>query len=82
MPCTPHNWGSFFDLAAAFQLELALPNCYWFEMPWPWEYADRPYVQHKFRPDADGYVLAPAEPGMGYPLDRAALDKIMIRIDR
>ncbi|MGA2725170.1 MAG: mandelate racemase/muconate lactonizing enzyme family protein [Bryobacteraceae bacterium] len=82
MPCTPHNWGSFFDMAAAFQLELALPNCYWFEMPWPWEYPDRPYVQHKFRTDADGYVLAPTEPGMGYPLDRAALDKIMIRIDR
>jgi L-alanine-DL-glutamate epimerase-like enolase superfamily enzyme len=82
MPCTPHNWGSFFDLAAAFQVELALPNCYWFEMPWPWEYPDRPYVKYKFRTDADGYVPAPTDPGMGYPLDRAALDKITIRIDR
>jgi L-alanine-DL-glutamate epimerase-like enolase superfamily enzyme len=81
MPCTPHNWGSFFDIAAAFQLELALPNCYWFEMPWPWEYPDRPYVKHKFRVDADGYVPAPTEPGMGYPLDRAALDKLTTRID-
>ena len=82
MPCTPHNWGTFFDMAAAFQVELALPNCYWFEMPWPWEYPDRPYVKHKFRVDADGYVAAPTEPGMGYPLDRAAVDKLMIRIDR
>ncbi len=82
MPCTPHNWGTFFDLAAAFQVELALPNCYWFEMPWPWEYPDRPYVKYKFRIDADGYVPAPTDPGMGYPLDRAALDKIMTRIDR
>ncbi|MGB7723216.1 MAG: mandelate racemase/muconate lactonizing enzyme family protein, partial [Bryobacteraceae bacterium] len=82
MPCTPHNWGAFFDLAAAFQVELALPNCYWFEMPWPWEYPDRPYVKYKFRTDPDGYVPAPTDPGMGYPLDRAALDKITTRIDR
>jgi len=81
MPCTPHNWGTFFDMAAAFQIELALPNCYWFEMPWPWEYPDRPYVQHKFRVDADGYVQAPTDPGMGYPLDRAVVDKLTIRID-
>jgi L-alanine-DL-glutamate epimerase-like enolase superfamily enzyme len=82
MPCTPHNWGTFFDLAAGFQIELALPNCYWFEMVWPCEYADRPYVDYKFRIDADGYVPAPKDPGMGYPLNRAALDKIMVRIDR
>jgi len=82
MPCTPHNWGTFFDIAAAFQIELALPNCYWFEMVWPWEYPDRPYVDHKFRVDADGYVPAPTEPGMGYPLNHNAMDKLMIRIDR
>jgi hypothetical protein len=39
-------------------------------------------VKYKFRIDADGCVPAPTDPGMGYPLDRAALDKIMIRIDR
>jgi L-alanine-DL-glutamate epimerase-like enolase superfamily enzyme len=82
MPCTPHNWGTFFDMAAAFQVELALPNCYWFEMVWPWEYADRPYVKHQFRVDADGYVAAPTDPGMGYPIDMAVVDKLMTRIDR
>jgi len=82
MPCTPHNWGAFYDMAAAFQVELALPNCYWFEMVWPWEYADRPYVKEKFRVDADGYVLAPTAPGLGYPLDMAVVDKLMIRVDR
>jgi|GEM_PF-464794 L-alanine-DL-glutamate epimerase-like enolase superfamily enzyme len=82
LPCTPHNWGNGMDLAAHFQLELALPNTYWFEMPWPWEYVDRPYMRDKFRTDANGFVLAPTEPGLGYPFDRAALDKIMIRIDR
>jgi hypothetical protein len=27
-------------------------------------------------------VLAPTEPGLGYPIDRNELDKIMKRIDR
>jgi L-alanine-DL-glutamate epimerase-like enolase superfamily enzyme len=82
MPCTPHNWGSAFDVAAAFQIELALPNTYWFEMPWPMEYTDRPYLRDKFRIDAEGYVPAPTAPGMGYPLDRAGLEKVTTRIDR
>ena len=81
LPCTPHNWGNGFDLAGHFQIELALQNTYWFEMPWPWEYVDRPYMD-KIRINADGYVVAPTEPGLGYPLNRAALDKITTRIDR
>jgi L-alanine-DL-glutamate epimerase-like enolase superfamily enzyme len=82
MPCTPHNWGTTFDVAAAFQIELALPNCFWFEMPWPMEYIDRPYLRDKIRIDADGYVQAPTDPGMGYPLNRDAMDKLLVRIDR
>ncbi|MGD0840810.1 MAG: mandelate racemase/muconate lactonizing enzyme family protein [Candidatus Acidiferrales bacterium] len=82
LECTPHNWGNMFDLALHFHVELALPNAYWFEMPFPAEYADRPYSTYKFRPDADGYIPAPTEPGLGYPLDRAALDKMTLRIDR
>jgi L-alanine-DL-glutamate epimerase-like enolase superfamily enzyme len=82
LECTPHNWGNMFDLALHFHVELALPNAYWFEMPFPSEYADRPYTAYKFRPDADGYIPAPTEPGLGYPLDRAALDKMTLRIDR
>jgi L-alanine-DL-glutamate epimerase-like enolase superfamily enzyme len=82
LECTPHNWGNVLDLAVHFQQELALPNAYWFEMPFPPEYADRPYHKDKFRIDADGYVMAPTEPGLGYPIDRDALDKMIIRIDR
>jgi len=81
LECTPHNWGNPTDLAVHFHLELAMPNAYWFEMPHPVTAADRPY-QAKFRIDKDGYVLAPTEPGLGYPIDRDALDKIMKRIDR
>jgi L-alanine-DL-glutamate epimerase-like enolase superfamily enzyme len=81
LECTPHNWGNPTDLAVHFHLELALPNAYWFEMPHPATAVDRPY-QDKFRIDKDGYVLAPTAPGLGYPIDRDALDKLLKRIDR
>jgi L-alanine-DL-glutamate epimerase-like enolase superfamily enzyme len=82
LECTPHNWGNVPDMALHFHVELALPNSYWFEMPFPEEYADRPYYKDKFRIDADGYVVAPTAPGLGYPMDMDALDKMLIRIDR
>jgi L-alanine-DL-glutamate epimerase-like enolase superfamily enzyme len=81
LECTPHNWGNVLDLAVHFHLELALPNAYWFEMPHPAEYADRPYHKDKFRIDKDGYIPAPTAPGLGYPFDRGVLDKMTIRID-
>ena len=82
MEVQPHNWGNVMDLAVHFQLELASKNSNWFEMPWPMEFSDRVYHKDKFRIDADGYVNAPTEPGLGYPIDRDALDKIMVRIDK
>jgi len=82
LECTPHNWGNVPDMALHFHVELALPNSWWFEMPFPAEYADRPEYSYQFRPDKDGYVPAPTEPGLGYPIDRAALDKVTKRIDR
>ena len=82
LECTPHNWGNTLDLAVHFHLELALPNAAWFEVPYPAELSDHPYFNHKFRPDAEGYIHAPTEPGLGYPIDRAALDRITKRIER
>jgi L-alanine-DL-glutamate epimerase-like enolase superfamily enzyme len=82
MEVQPHNWGNVMDLAVHFQLELASNNSNWFEMPWPMEYSDRAYHKDKFRIDQEGYVIAPTEPGLGYPLDHDALDKMMVRIDR
>jgi L-alanine-DL-glutamate epimerase-like enolase superfamily enzyme len=81
LECTPHNWGNVLDLAVHFHLELALPNAYWFEMPHPAEYADRPYHKDKFRVDKDGYIMAPTAPGLGYPFDRGVLDKMTKRVD-
>jgi L-alanine-DL-glutamate epimerase-like enolase superfamily enzyme len=82
LECTPHNWGNVPDLALHFHVELALPNAFWFEMPFPAEYADRPYYKDKFRIDQDGYVLAPTAPGLGYPIDMDLLANNTTRIDR
>jgi L-alanine-DL-glutamate epimerase-like enolase superfamily enzyme len=82
LEAAPHNWGNEFDLMVAFHLELALPNAYWFEMPFPAEYTDRAYMNYKFRIDKDGYIPAPTEPGLGYPLDRDALDRMTRKILR
>ena len=82
LECVPHNWGNVLDLAVHFHLELALPNVYWFEMPFPAELTDRVYFKDKIRIDEKGFVHAPTEPGLGFPIDKDALDKVTIRIDR
>jgi L-alanine-DL-glutamate epimerase-like enolase superfamily enzyme len=82
LECAPHNWGNVYDMMVAFQLELALPNAFWFEMPHPVEDTDRPYVKTRLRINEDSYVVAPTEPGLGLPLDRDALDKMTKQIQR
>lgn len=82
MECTPHNWGNPIDLMLHFHLELALPNCSWFEMPMPPEAADHPYMDTKFRPDAEGYVHAPTLPGMGVVINRAEMDRLTKQVLR
>ncbi|HVV26993.1 MAG TPA: mandelate racemase/muconate lactonizing enzyme family protein [Rhizomicrobium sp.] len=82
LECTPHNWGNPTDLAVHFHLELALPNASWFEVPYPPEIADHPYMAIKYRPDRDGFIHAPTLPGLGIPIDRAELDRRTRRIDR
>ena len=82
LECAPHNWGNTYDMMVAFQLELALPNAYWFEVPHPVEFTDRGYLKQRFRIDQDSNVLAPTAPGLGLPLDRDALDKLTVRIER
>ncbi len=81
MLCQPHNWGSLLDHAAHFNCELAMPNNVWFEMTQPQGITDRPYYKDKLRIDKDGYVPAPAKPGLGYEIDRHALDKVIERVD-
>jgi L-alanine-DL-glutamate epimerase-like enolase superfamily enzyme len=82
LECTPHNWGNPLDLALHFHLELALPNASWFEVPYPPELADHPYMNTKFRPDKDGFIHAPTAPGLGYPIDMNEMANVTTRIDR
>jgi L-alanine-DL-glutamate epimerase-like enolase superfamily enzyme len=82
MECAPHNWGGVFDHAVHFQLELAAPNCQWFEMTVPQGGGDRPYLKDTFRVDKDGFVNASPKPGLGVELDRNVLDKMTVRVER
>jgi L-alanine-DL-glutamate epimerase-like enolase superfamily enzyme len=75
LECTPHNWGNAIDIMLHFHLELALPNCFWFELPMPPETADHPFMITRFRLDAEGYIHAPTLPGMGVEINRAEMDK-------
>ena len=51
-------------------------------MTQPQTASDRPYIKDKIRIDKDGYVPAPVKPGLGYEVDRDALDKLTKRIER
>ena len=82
MECAPHNWGEAFDHAVHFHCELAMPNNVWFEMTVPQGSGDRPYMKDKIWISPDGCVHAPTKPGLGYEIDRAALDKLTVRIER
>jgi L-alanine-DL-glutamate epimerase-like enolase superfamily enzyme len=43
---------------------------------------DRPYIKDRIRIAKDGYVYAPAKPGLGYEIDRAVLDGTTKSIQR
>ena len=82
MECAPHNWGEAFDHAVHFHCELAMPNNVWFEMTVPLGSSDLAFIKDKIRIDSEGYVNAPTKPGLGYEIDRDALDKFTVSIDR
>ena len=81
MECAPHNWGDTLDHAVHFHCELAMPNNMFFEMTVPQGVHDRPYMKDRIRIATDGYVYAPAKPGLGYEIDRDVLDNIANRIE-
>jgi L-alanine-DL-glutamate epimerase-like enolase superfamily enzyme len=82
MECAPHNWGDTLDHAVHFHCELAMPNNVWFEMTVPQGVFDAPYMRDHIRVAADGYVYAPTKPGLGYEIDRHALDNLTKSIER
>jgi L-alanine-DL-glutamate epimerase-like enolase superfamily enzyme len=83
MECMPHGVGNVLHQAAHLHCELAMPNSAFVEVPYPQGARDaQPYIQDVIRIASDGYVYAPTKPGLGYEIDRAALDKAITRIER
>jgi len=90
MECVPHNWGTIFDHAAHFHIELASPNSPFFEMTQATNTGEEatttvtyPYMKDgdAITVDADGYVQAPTKPGLGYEIDHDKLDGMLERIE-
>jgi L-alanine-DL-glutamate epimerase-like enolase superfamily enzyme len=81
MECVPHNWGNVFEHMTHFHMELAMPNNIWFEMMQPTGSSDCAYIVDKFRIDKDGFVPAPTKPGLGLELNRAVMEKLMVRTE-
>ncbi len=81
MECVPHNWGDTLEQAVHFHCELAAPNALYYEMTIPQGVYDRPYIKDPIRISADGYVYAPSKPGLGYEIDRDALDNATKRVE-
>jgi L-alanine-DL-glutamate epimerase-like enolase superfamily enzyme len=68
------SWGYTLTQAANLQVMLAHRNCEYFEQPVPYpafEYGSLDVI----RTDQDGYVNAPAGPGLGIRTDWAAMEK-------
>ena len=82
MECAPHNWGDALEQAVHFHCELAMPNNQFYEMTIPQGTFDPPYFKDSIRISADGYVYAPTKPGLGYEIDRNALDNATKRVER
>ncbi len=81
LECVPHNWGDTLEQAVHFHCELAAPNALYYEMTIPQGVYDPPYIKHPIRISADGYVYAPSQPGLGYEIDRNALENATKRVE-
>jgi len=83
MECSPHGVGNVLHQAAHLHCELAMANSAFAEVPAPLGARDnQPYIKDKIVIGSDGYVEAPVKPGLGYEIDRAALDKLTTQVER
>jgi L-alanine-DL-glutamate epimerase-like enolase superfamily enzyme len=83
MECMPHGVGNVLHQAAHLHCELAMPNSAFVEVPYPQGARDaQPYMKDTVRIASDGCVHAPVKAGLGYEIDRAALDKAITSVER
>ena len=83
MEVMPHGVENVLHQAAHLHCELATPNSAFVEVPYPQGARDaQPYMNDLIRISPDGCVHAPSKPGLGYEIDRAALDRAITQIER
>ena len=83
MECSPHGVGNVLYQAAHLQCELAMANSAFVEVPAPIGARDnQSYVKDRIGVSGDGYVEAPVKPGLGFEIDRAALEKATTQVER
>jgi L-alanine-DL-glutamate epimerase-like enolase superfamily enzyme len=79
---TPHTWTNGMGLMANAQLTAAVTDAPWLEFPYDppeWGLERRDYVlAEPVRAGADGVLVLPEAPGMGYALDEAMLARTRI----
>ena len=79
LKCEPHSWGPALEQAACFQAMLAMPNCDFFELPFPEGIMDQ-ISRDVIRIDPEGYVHAPQAPGIGLRVDFDVIDRALIGV--
>lgn len=74
----PHSYGSTLVQAAHFHVMLSIHNCELVELPVPTGILDTA-MKDTLRVNADGYVVAPTKPGLGYEIDEDEVDRLTVR---
>jgi L-alanine-DL-glutamate epimerase-like enolase superfamily enzyme len=79
---TPHSWTNGIGVMANAQLTAAIADAPWLEFPYDppeWDLDRRDYMlAEPVRVDAEGWIVLPEAPGMGYALDEAMLARTRI----
>jgi L-alanine-DL-glutamate epimerase-like enolase superfamily enzyme len=70
----PHGWNTAIGLAADLHLAAAMPVATYVEYLTPCPYLDE-LVTTPLRPDREGYLTVPDQPGLGVRLNRDALKR-------
>lgn len=77
MKCELMSWGYTLPSAANLHVMLGCGNCTYYEQPLPYETFE--YGMHEvIRTQADGYVYAPKNPGLGLAIDWSAMERATI----
>ena len=78
--CVPHAWCHTVGVAAEIHLAAVLPNMPYFE--YPMAFPDSPIISDLLDPplvpDADGEIVVPNRPGLGFTLNEKVVEKYRV----